>query len=352
MAQPPRRTGFGFAAVLLLSLGVTASLGLQFQVPKENFGSAKLQETVPAWGDSVCTKDYAEWQGGPGAEIDHQDQWQCTQGRVSFVHIPKTAGTTLENLAKAHGLTWGHDYDWRRVDEVKRLTAEGNEDKLGRLHSIGTASDELTTCRTGCPCGTGCCWWHIPPRFLLDWRPYYKHVVKFCVVRNPFSRLLSQYSWKTGGKCVDTPEKAKERDDVLRRELMMAATSPGRINYGDCHYLPQHWYVADHVDKRWMDEVWGKGNMHAAKPPATMSLANAQSCNFVVRFEHLSEDLSVLGEFAEAPWLTSVNKNHVPSSSKCSKTLSQETVDLVRQVYAEDFQRFGYDQEWPVETWY
>ena len=42
-------------------------------------------------------------------------------------------------------------------------------------------------------------------------------------------------------------------------------------------------YVADHVDASWMKRVWDDGDVLAAAPPEELSIANAQSCNFVLR---------------------------------------------------------------------
>jgi len=88
---------------------------------------------------------------------------------------------------------------------------------------------------------------------LLEWRPYYRYPIKFCVIRNPFARMLSQFSWSQGGSCPTSNEALRLRDERIQRDLRLA--TPKRPNYADCHFVPQAWYVADHIGQEWLAEV-------------------------------------------------------------------------------------------------
>ena len=116
----------------------------------------------------------------------------------------------------------------------------------------------------------------------------------------------------------------------------------------DCHYLPQSWYVASHVDAAWMSRVWVDKDLtdvlsHQKTTPTTM--ADAQSCNFVLRYPHLQDDLAVLTKFAGTD-MALPNRKHRHYSERCPTALSKETLDLVREIYDEDFTRFGFAREW------
>ena len=87
---------------------------------------------------------------------------------LRFVHITKCAGTSIEDVS---GNQWGR-YDTEYRDSVSDMY-----------------------CHDGS-------WWHLP---LLYVRPAYvlKDLLKkydyFCVVRNPFDRVISEYFCKWGG---------------------------------------------------------------------------------------------------------------------------------------------------------
>ena len=81
---------------------------------------------------------------------------------LQFVHIAKNAGTTIEDVAwKYHGIKWG------------------------RRAKYATSSAPLAT--GNCPS------WHLPPRLNPG---TYRGKTVFCVVRDPRSRLLSEFLWR------------------------------------------------------------------------------------------------------------------------------------------------------------
>jgi len=67
--------------------------------------------------------------------------------------------------------------------------------------------------------------------------------------------------------------------------------------------------------------------MHAAKPPDNMSRGNAQSCNFVLRYESLADDLSVRGHvgFASPTSSSTCSSFHLA----CSLTFLPEHVFIL-----------------------
>ena len=88
---------------------------------------------------------------------------------IKFIHITKTAGTTIENIGKEHGYNWGK-YDRNYLEKFKKLKKFAHNNP-----------------------------WHIPLQYFTT-NPY-KDKILFTVVRNPYSRCISEYycPW-TGNK--------------------------------------------------------------------------------------------------------------------------------------------------------
>jgi hypothetical protein len=93
--------------------------------------------------------------------------------------------------------------------------------------------------------GKRCCsWWHIPPRFMRDWRPYFLAPTRFCAVRNPYARVLSEYSFGHGKEMRKLTCDQLNRTDVnLWLRAQMARYAGGETTLNDCHWIPQHVYI-------------------------------------------------------------------------------------------------------------
>ena len=104
---------------------------------------------------------------------------------VAFLHIPKNAGSSIEVAAEKLGLHWGRWAAWKHL-------------------------------RQHVPAFTECLDYHIPIDALLRPNPYEGKEV-FCVVRNPFDRLISQYSWLNSMHLSDLllPKEKRIHDNQL-----------------------------------------------------------------------------------------------------------------------------------------
>ena len=100
---------------------------------------------------------------------------------LQLAHVPKTGGTSLEDLAAQAGVQWGlHRSDWP-----------------GQTPS----NDTYQECAHGCK-GTEqpCSPWHLPPAYFegREDSPYAgSHV--FCVARHPFVRRKEARTWHLPG---------------------------------------------------------------------------------------------------------------------------------------------------------
>ena len=197
---------------------------------------------------------------------------------MSFIHTPKSAGNEIERLAKrAAGLHWGQLYElprWERaktagaavpaVSTTLNVTTPRAPRKAGRrkAQQPGGGRAPRGVCLRG-NTDQCCSWWHIPPKLLNDSRPYFAAPIRFCVVRNPYSRVLSEYGYQTGANkprkssCPDGPEGRATRDSWILRSLAQYARGEYAKGRADCHMLPQSLFVAPHVDAAWLNEFWG-----------------------------------------------------------------------------------------------
>lgn len=130
---------------------------------------------------------------------------------LQFIHIPKNAGTTIENIGNKHNVKWGR------------------------------FNDDLETQSKFKQCN----YWHIPPKY-FNKNSYYDSNDTFCVIRNPFSRIVSEYKYRFG----DEPTKltAKSMNMWIQQDLpFMLKTKKHSYN---CHLLPQSEFIYDQMGNK------------------------------------------------------------------------------------------------------
>eukprot|EP00039_Didymoeca_costata_P002006 m.56928 g.56928 ORF g.56928 m.56928 type:complete len:532 (-) comp11068_c0_seq2:1483-3078(-) len=126
------------------------------------------------------------------------DFTKLQSGRLFFVHIPKTGGTSIEDAAKEAGFAWG------RFD---RHYEGGNDDQ---------PSNRL--------CNSP---WHEPYHY--GHRPGPQQ--SFCVIREPVDKLLSEYNFRTNVQDCHTDH----LQSWVANKLKLAES---RRHMDDCHLLP------------------------------------------------------------------------------------------------------------------
>lgn len=210
--------------------------------------------------------------------------------QFAFIHIPKTAGTTITTAFKAMDIPMGEYYNW------------GLDSKVGI-----------------------CSGWHIPPYKLPDkvYDEFYKDKNKFLVCRNPYDRIVSEYRFI---KKI-TNENTTPND--LNDWIHSLEGNDIYHNYDqDCHLLPQVEYL------RLGDRGDGKGEIG------------------VLYMENLEEDLKeYFGRYSmEPPKLKSkkgdtiTNKHNTTDNKVTVKDLDSKSIDIISDLYDEDFRRFGYEK--------
>ena len=115
--------------------------------------------------------------------------------KLKFMHIPKTAGTSIEKAAKNNNLLWGK-YD-TTLKSYKEISA-----------------------------------WHCPQKI----SPYY-----FCIIRNPFDRFISQFYHDNEIKDYNS-EKLNNFIEIIIPLIK------NNMNIHDNHFLPQYkFYEKCHI---------------------------------------------------------------------------------------------------------
>ena len=195
--------------------------------------------------------------------------------RLSFVHIPKNAGTSVENVGQNHGIRWGKN-------EME-------------------TSDSDYTYR--CPP------WHDP----MEIEQHYSSLGEtktFCIVRNPYDRIRSEYEYRT--RKTPTKRYAVDLNNFVQTKIEKYHTQHSNIL--DCHIIPQIYYTP--------------------------------FCDHILRYENLETDFSNLMQNYNYPDITlDQHKNRSTQSSITIHDLDSKSVQIINNHFREDFETFNYNMK-------
>lgn len=188
---------------------------------------------------------------------------QIPKKPLKFIHITKCAGTSIENAAKKAGINWGRHH--REYGFHHRI-----------FPNIHPAISEQ-----------------------YDW---------FMVVRNPYTRILSEYHCRWGGigATTDLTHTVAEMNSYLVKKIMQRSRSGN-------HYTEQFRYC------------------HPTIPIHIIKFENLQS-----EFDALMATYTITGLVLE-------HENANPKLFTVSD-FSPELLTLINQVYDQDFTTFGYEK--------
>jgi hypothetical protein len=206
-----------------------------------------------------------------------------------FVHIPKTAGTSVEAVLGMHG-----DKQDIGIRPYFNQTPDPE-------HLYGGHLQHLTAARL---------------RIVLQDEARFKRYFKFAVVRNPWDRLVSTCAW-SDQKWARGIELGRPEFDLFVRQLhgaSRAAKATSRPMILPAQLEPQISYVLDEQRQLLLD--------------------------FVARYENLAADWEYirtrLGVAAALP--ERMRSHHRPYQ----EYYDEETRAMVAEIYAEDVNAFGY----------
>jgi len=241
------------------------------------------------------------------------------QSIPEFIHIPKNAGGFIEHLGQRRVLAangtklrmhWGRFHDWPKEEDYPNDTWE-----------VMLKDDTWH-----------CSYWHRPPKFwwqtprdLQVQVPYTSR--SFCVVRNPYSRLISQLNWsklnhfnrkKLHGESTDGMSKCVEIKHIDKTIIRTLQTH--YISWqGDCHFLPQSEYVFD--------------------------IDGCRICDDILLFEELGDQLKFLLQTYGFRYQESAFENLHASHCKDINFLDlpSKILQIVNKRYKDDFINFRYE---------
>lgn len=210
--------------------------------------------------------------------------------KTIFVHIPKTAGTSVEAVLGMHG-------DKKDIGVVPYFNQQ-----LDHEHLYGGPLQHMTAQGI---------------RATLNNESAFQSYFKFTIVRNPWDRLVSALAW-TGQKWARGEELSAadfERQVAAAHALFVEAMSAGRPTKLPPFLYPQCLYVLDPDQRMLVD--------------------------YIARYENLTADWPVicarLGVELELPRRMKSHHRHYRDY------YSAQTRDLVAEMYAPDLGLFHYE---------
>lgn len=269
--------------------------------------------------------------------------------RAVFIHIPKTGGTTIELSAARRGVRLGMCA--ARCESVNNRCETFDPEQLYETQP-----------------GYGkCSRVHRPPRFSNGVVPD-----SFCVVRNPFDRLISEFHynrampWNAKSKFEDTCEDfqtwlTQVTDVVINSKMVqchLRAIEPGSTidpdrdcpvaapkgtPWEDCHTLPQSLYVAGCetvlANERWEEDVMPFMHKVAGVEPSEMEKATLYKYKFNGGEHARDGGRGALGGGGRREKQDGVFHG---VDDRCWVQLKWETIQRVHEAYEADFRQFGY----------
>ena len=216
---------------------------------------------------------------------------------LEFVHATKTGGSAIEKAAAKHGIAWGAcHYNCASFDDMKCPSRSPPQYFEGRVKSTRYVGSML---------------WHIPPHY---WSPNLLEGHKtFTVVRNPYSRAVSEYYNKWDG-FVGTDE---ERNDPSNMNAWIQTNLIDRPK--GIRYLQHSKYVYD-----------GDGNTVV---------------DVVLHFENLAAEFNELMESEGLP----IRLDDTPFNERTGsallgvKDLTNATIQKINDYAMDDFINFDYE---------
>ena len=207
-----------------------------------------------------------------------------------FIHIPKTAGTSIEEVLLKYNY------------------------KVGRRYFLSSGSlyqEHFNKYKIPL--------WHIPPQHFNENNNPYNNKTLFTVVRNPYTRIISEYRWYHGFKL-----KQKLTVDKLNEWIVSLSSydinTNYRINVG--HLIPQHIFVqkCDILSKNILKY---ENNLD-------------EQLNFLI------EDLNLKN--IQHKCISLGNENNVDDTLPRFRVedLNIKSINIINKIYKEDFIKFNY----------
>jgi hypothetical protein len=237
--------------------------------------------------------------------------------QLMFLHIPKTGGSSIESSAAKGGHSWGYClFQQGNTGDKQSYYCPPNKRKVPRLRG-----------------NQGHAWWHYPVQYLpMDAKRLYENATLFAVVRNPYSRAVSEYYYACGfrrytfGYNINSPAYMNRQIASKLQEFMKCPTGKNSSCpfLANGHFIPQYDYLFD-------DDNNNNGR--------------EQIVTHVLHMENLQHEFEeLMNAYGLNVNLTSSRATHnrKKSATLGVDDLTTDTIDLINKVYAKDFEIGGY----------
>jgi hypothetical protein len=282
--------------------------------------------------------------------------------RLEFLHIPETGGSVIECLGAKNGRAWGASH-WKET-----CGCYGRGIYCEPLHrSNETQSQQTPELLNHTQHRVAN--WNLPMSYTtdMDYTPYYRRrdsnleevdqeIVVFGIVRNPYDRMLSH--WKSLRKEIDpnkTTHSVLGNAAIMKNDLHsyfehFVETKKGKIKgqgkgYSvlDGDFVPQYEYVLDRPPSRLPVGTTTNGSKTANQNAPSVT----QNPPFLVlQYETLDLDFQCLMKEFQLNISMPSLVNHVlgGTSRLTSADFTPKVRSLIEQMYAKDFEAFGYQK--------
>jgi len=211
---------------------------------------------------------------------------------ITFIHIPKNAGTTIEHTGYKNGYIWGKYsfYNYSIIFYLDEIMSKCKFDyrvipRFIKNLIFNICNNKLT---------------HHIPKYIKNNINTKKNKISFMVVRNPYTKIIS---------CFKFLKNEKDINVFVKKHINMYKNKNKFVDY--VLFIPQHEYLLNNTE--------------------------------VLKFENLQEDFYNFCKKHNLKKMT-LQKINV-SSNKYNvdiKKLNNESITLINEIYSKDFELFGY----------
>jgi len=233
--------------------------------------------------------------------------------RLEFIHVPKTGGTYIERLAAMNGRSWGVCHYRKNIDEFACRPVTRKKRKPVFPNKWTNTSE-----------------WHTPLGIRDAWPNWAQNASLFMVVRNPYDRIVSEWNyvneWNQNDPWKQDMLNATRLNMWVQERLKEVKSNPPVGTYSRRLSSPvaaQYYQLDSHLI-----------------PQVDYMVPGAHR----LPFENLRETLQCLLHEYGLDWELPITRVNSGSGKLTASDLTQVSKDLIGEVYAADFEKFGYSR--------
>jgi hypothetical protein len=295
-------------------------------------------EGIPVVGVSDCARTFIDQYRHSLPTVGARDidssiiERDNSKPRLEFVHITKTGGSAIEKAASAKGITWGACH-YMELEEVGCFSPD-----------LPYEAPDYQSYALTSP-------WHTPPKLLkvyVDGSKYpYNGADLFTIIRNPYSRVLSEYycpwtgfqpKYRRGTVYEKDPGDPKVMNEWVKSMVRTLGMKLKEFNAGN--------NKAKEQAKGLNEDAMILAQKHYVNQAEYVYDGDEVIVQNVLHYENLSGEFDALMKKYEIDVTLPPKEEGVYSEAKegrlSYKDLDPEAIALVNEFAKIDFEKFGY----------